>query len=205
VNGVTPLLSARAPRVRQTVVIAALATIVSVQAAHTAQDVAVEAERQENALAVNAHATLRAPLPVIWRTLTDYNHLANFIPGMRKSRVVERRGNTAIVEQAGEASVFIFRYPITVTLEADEHYPAMIGVRILNGNLRQLSGAYRIESVYGSPDEFVLRWRGVIEPDIPLPLFLNAPGLRDAVEDEFRGMVREIERRQTLQVSGRPD
>jgi ribosome-associated toxin RatA of RatAB toxin-antitoxin module len=205
VNGVTPLLSARAPRVRQTVVIAALATIVSVQAAHTAQDVAVEAERQENALAVHAHATLRTPLPVIWRTLTDYNHLANFIPGIRKSRVVERRGNTAIVEQAGEASVFIFRYPITVTLEADEHYPAMIGVRILNGNLRQLSGAYRIESVYGSPDEFVLRWRGVIEPDIPLPLFLTAPGLRDAVEDEFRGMVREIERRQTLQVSGRPD
>lgn len=205
VNGVRHSLRGRVRAVRQTAIAAAFFTIVFAQTAHTAQDVAVEARRQEDALAVNSHATLHAPLRLIWRTLTDYDHLAEFIPGMRESRVLERRGNTAIVEQAGEASIFIFRYPINVTLEADEHYPATIGVRILNGNLRRLSGAYQIETVDGGSDDFVLRWRGVIEPDIPLPFFLTAPGLHDAVKDEFLGMIREIERRRTRWAWGRAD
>jgi ribosome-associated toxin RatA of RatAB toxin-antitoxin module len=171
--------------------------LVGEASAWSAQDVAVDAEVQGNALAINAHATIRAPLPLIWHTLTDYDHLAEFIPGMKKSRVVERRGSTAIVEQIGEASVLVFRYPIAVVVQSDEHYPATIGVRVLYGNLKQLAGAYRIEDVFGTRDEFVLRWRGVIEPDIPLPVFIIAPGLRDSVTDQFLGMIREIERRRS--------
>jgi hypothetical protein len=182
-------------RVWWVAVAAAAGFTIAVHAAVGAQDVAVDAERQGNALLVSAHATIRAPLPVIWRTLTDYDHLADFIPGMKQSRVLERRGSKAIVEQVGEASVLIFHYPIAVVVQSDEHYPTAIGVRVLTGNLRQLAGAYRIEAVNGARDEFVLRWRGIIEPDIFLPLFITAPGLRETVADQFLGMVREIERR----------
>jgi polyketide cyclase/dehydrase/lipid transport protein len=169
--------------------------VLGAAAALSAEEVGVDAERQGSALAISAHATIRAPLPLIWRTLTDYDHLAEFIPGMRRSRVVARRGSTAIVEQTGEARFFIFHYPIAVVVESDEHYPATIGVRVLAGNLKQLAGAYRIETVPGARDEFVLRWRGIIEPDIFLPLFITAPGLRETVADQFLGMVKEIERR----------
>lgn len=166
------------------------------QTVYGAQDVAVDARWRGNALAVSARATLRASISVIWRTLTDYDHLADFIPGMKKSRTLTRQGTTATVEQIGEAQCLIFRYPIAVIVESDEHYPVMIGLRMLTGNLRQLAGAYRIETVHGSRDEFVLQWRGIVEPDIPLPFFITAPGLRDDVEHQFLGMVREIEHRQ---------
>ena len=142
--------------------------------ARSAEDMAVDAALQGNALAIIARATIRAPLLVIWRTLADYDHLAQFIPGMKSSRVLERRGSTVTVEQIGEARFLIFRYPIAVVVESDEHYPATIAVRVLSGNLRQLVGAYRIETVAGRPDQFVLRWSGIIEPDLPLPLFIAA-------------------------------
>lgn len=176
----------------------ALATTLAPAAdvAEGAQNVAVEAQRQGDALAISARATIRAPLSLIWRTLTDYDHLAEFVPGMKKSRVLYRRGSTVIVEQIGEASFLLFRYPIAVVVESDEHYPTTIGVRVLSGNLKQLAGNYRIDSAAGAHDEFVLRWRGIIEPDISLPLFITAPGLREAVADQFLGMVNEIERRQ---------
>lgn len=173
-------------------------------AARSAQDVAVDAQMEGNALAINAHATIRAPLPLIWRTLTDYDHLADFIPGMKKSRVLERRGGRVIVEQIGEAKLLIFSYSIAVVVESEEHYPATIGVRVLTGNLRQLAGAYRIETVSGARDQFVLRWQGIIEPDIPLPLFITAPGLRETVAAQFFGMIGEIERRGMLPANGRP-
>jgi ribosome-associated toxin RatA of RatAB toxin-antitoxin module len=181
------------------------AAFVAADAAQSAQNVAVEAQLQGNALAISARATVRAPLPLIWRTLTDYNHLAEFIPGMKSSRVLQRHGKTAIVEQIGEARFLIFHYAIGVVVEADEHYPATIDVRVLSGNLRQLAGGYRIETVPGVRDEFVLRWQGIVEPDIPLPLFMTAPGLRESVTEQFLGMVEEIERRGTLQANSRPE
>ena len=171
--------------------------------AHGAQDVGLDAQLQGNALAVSAHATIRAPLPVIWHTLTDYDHLADFIPGMKLSRVLQRRGGTVTVEQTGEAKFLIFRYPIAVIIQSDERYPATIGVRLLSGNLRQLAGAYRIETAPGTRDQFVLRWEGIIEPDLPVPTFIAAPGLRETLADQFDGMVGEIERRGTLQAHSR--
>jgi ribosome-associated toxin RatA of RatAB toxin-antitoxin module len=186
-----------APRTRWAAVAAVIvATAFAASRVEGAQDLAVDTERQGNALAISAHATIHAPLPLIWQTLTDYDHLARFIPGMKRSRVIDRHGNTAIVEQTGEASFLFFHYPIAVVVESDENYPAAIGVRVLSGNLRQLAGAYRIETVAGAAEEFILRWRGIIEPDISLPLFLTAPGLRQSVVDQFIGMVNEIERRQ---------
>lgn len=173
--------------------------------ARGAQDVGLDAQLQDNALAISAHATIRAPLPLIWHTLTDYDHLAEFIPGMKMSRVLQRRGGTVTVEQVGEAKFLIFHYPIAVIVQSDERYPATIGVRLLSGNLRQLAGAYRIENVPGARGQFVLRWEGIIEPDIPLPLFIAAPGLRETVADQFEGMVGEIERRKTLQANSRPE
>jgi len=178
--------------------------VVAVQAPG-AQDVGVDAQLQGNALAISTHATIRAPLPIIWQTLTDYDHLAEFIPGMRMSRVLQRHGATVIVEQVGEAKFLIFHYPIDVVVQSDEHYPATIAVHVLSGNLRRLAGAYRIETVPGTRERFVLHWQGIIEPDIPLPLFITAPGLRETVADQFVGMVREIERRGSAEASGRAE
>jgi len=185
--------------------ITSAAVLVLAVQARGAQDVGVDTQLQGNALAISTHATIRATLPIMWQTLTDYDHLAEFIPGMRMSHVLQRRGPTVIVEQVGEARFLIFHYPIDVVVQSDEHYPETIAVHLLSGNLRRLAGAYRIETIPGTRERFVLRWQGIIEPDIPLPLFITAPGLRETVADQFVGMVREIERRRSAEASGRAE
>jgi hypothetical protein len=78
-------------------------------AAIGADQVSVEAMRQGTAVAINAQATLKAPHALIWATLTDYDHLTGFIPGMTASRVVERRGGgVIIVEQTGAVGLLFF-------------------------------------------------------------------------------------------------
>ena len=145
---------------------------------------------------VVARATLHAPHDLVWRTLTDYDRLSAFIPGMLKSRVVEKRGPTAIVEQFGEVRFLIFSFPIEVTVESVEKPPDVIEVRALKGTLKRLDGGYRIEhSVL--PGVLVLHWRGMIEPATPLPPLLGEVILRASIEAQFAGIVREIERRQS--------
>src|ERR1039457_7315464 len=89
-----------------------------------AEQMSVDASRQGTAVAIKARATIKAPYALIWQTLTDYDHLSEFIPGMVKSHVIERRGNTAIVEQTGEARFLFFTYPIEVVVESPEEPPA---------------------------------------------------------------------------------
>jgi len=169
--------------------------------ANGAEDLTVEAKRAGRAVSVEARATLTAPLELIWGTLTDYDHLAEFVPGMRTSRTIGRRGPAAIVEQEGEAGFLIFSYTINVVVASAEYPPNLIELHVLSGNLRQLDGGYRITGGEAA-GTWVLTWSGLIEPSLPVPSFLSVGLMRRNVEAQFAGMVAEIERRQSEVAAG---
>lgn len=179
----------------------ALGALFGAAASHAADHLDVDAKVTDSGVAVSASARIRAPLFVIWQTLTDYDHLAEFIPGMKKSRVIGRYGSAAIVEQAGTAGNRVLSYPIDVVVESEEDPPSTISVRILSGNMRALEGAYHLDKVAGEDDEFILSWNGIIRPEIELPGFVEEWALRQNVRDQFRGMVDEIERRGNAHMS----
>ena len=162
--------------------------------AGAAEDLSVEAVRRGAAVEVRARATLDASHAVVWDTLTDYNRLSEFIPGMQKSRIIEWRGSEAIVEQLGEAKFLFFSFPIDVTVGSTSQPPDQIRVRVLKGNLKRLEGGYRIE--HTPAGRVVLHWDGLIEPDAILPPLLGEAVMRANIEDQFTGMVNEIERRE---------
>ena len=170
--------------------------------ARAADDMSVETHRNGEAVEVTCRATVRAPRDLIWQTLTDYGRLAEFVPGMLKSRVVEVRGPVSIVEQQGEARFLFFSSPIDVTVMTTDRPPDLIEVRLVRGNLRRLEGAYRIEDL--GDGRFRLRWRGVIEPGEPMPPLIGELLMRSNIADQFEGMVREIERRERLRRESGP-
>ena len=151
--------------------------------------------RRGEALEIACRAEIEASVALVWDTLTDYDRLAEFIPGMRRSRVLERRGPAVVVEQSGEARFLFFSVPIEVTLSTLEQPPRSIEASMLKGNLKRLQGAYRIEPRSGG--RVLLTWNGTIEA-LSLPPLLGEMLLRGSIEAQFRGMVREIERREAL-------
>jgi ribosome-associated toxin RatA of RatAB toxin-antitoxin module len=163
--------------------------------AQPADDISVETLRHDEALEVACRATLDAPLDLIWETLTDYGRLSEFVPGMRRSRVVERNGAVSVVEQSGVATFLFFSTPIEVTLLSTERPPYAIEVSMLKGNLKRLDGAYRIVPQHGG--RMLLTWNGLVEAQ-SMPPLLGEMVMRSNIGEQFRGMVREIERRDTL-------
>lgn len=172
--------------------------------AQAAEDLSVVAARKGAFVEVKARATIDAPLSVIWTTLTDYEKLPEFVPGLKKSRVASRNGSTAVVEQSGEARFLMFSFPIDVVLEAVEMPPSSIRVRALSGTLRYLEGGYDVEAEPES-GKFILRWVGTIAPDVSLPPLFGEVVMRMSIEDQFTGMVREIDRREALRRAGDKD
>jgi ribosome-associated toxin RatA of RatAB toxin-antitoxin module len=163
--------------------------------ARAADDLTVEARRRGEALEVDCRATLVAPADLVWQTLTDYNRLAEFIPGMRRSRVIATRPDGVLVEQSGEAKFLFLSFPIDAVLLSTERPPYAIDVRMEKGSLKRLEGGYRIAQHAGG--RVVLTWSGIIEAASAPPLFGEFL-MRASIEDQFRGMVMEIERREAL-------
>lgn len=168
--------------------------------AGAAEGLVVNTESRGSAVAIDVRVTVQAPHAVIWSTLTDYGHLAEFVPGMQSSKITERRGATAIVEQRGEAGFLIFSYGIDVVVASTEYYPDTIEVRVLKGNLRRLDGRYQVER--GEKEgTWTVSWAGLIEPSVMLPQFLGVRLIRSSLVDQFRGMIDEIERRDMIRRS----
>jgi len=162
-----------------------------------AEDITVESTRRDDALEVVCRAVLEAPYDLVWQALTDYNRFAEFIPGMRSSRLIERQGAVAIVEQSGDAGFLFFSFPIDVTIASTERPPHALEVKLLKGDLKRLDGAYRIEPQAGG--RILLTWNGTIEAQ-SMPPLLGEMVMRANIADQFRGMVGEIERRNALRL-----
>ena len=165
-----------------------------------ADEVIVHAESRGSAVAIEARATVHATLAVAWATLTDYDHLAEFVPGMSESRVIERHGATATVEQRGQLSFLFFHFPVNVRLAAVEHYPSAIDANSVDGNIK-LNAGYKLQPVSGE-ERLELRWTGVVEAKFWTPMFITVAVLRENIERQFAAMVSEIERRQALPARG---
>jgi hypothetical protein len=160
-----------------------------------AEQFSVQAEGRGSEIAIEARATVSASLPVAWATLTDYDHLADFIPGLDTSRTLSRNGAIVTVEQRGEMKFLFFHFPIEAVIEADESYPLSIEARMIRGNIRLLSAGYRLAPT-PAPGRLVLRWSGVVQPQFWIPMFISVSAVREHIETQFRAMVEEIERRQ---------
>ena len=183
------------------VVLCALTGLCStVRAASPTESVTVQARREGSAVRVTTEAVVRAPLTLIWGALTDYNHLAEFVPGMVSSRVLKRRGKRVVVAQSGKAHFWFFTYAIDVVVEVTEQPPDALSIRAIRGNLKELEGGYQMKKIDGKEGGYLLQWSGVIEPALPVPQALALPLIRSNIAQQFEGMVREIERREARRV-----
>ena len=79
--------------------------------------------------------------------LTDYNRYTEFIPDLRLSRVVARRGAMVTVEQSGDAAIWLFKMPLDVTFEIKETPPNSLQSRAVGGSLRALTSSYELTPV----------------------------------------------------------
>jgi len=160
--------------------------------AGAAEGLSVETTRRGPAVEVRAYALVDAGYDTVWRTLTDYDRLADFVPGMRSSRVLEHRGNTWILEQRGETRFLFLSFPVEITALVTARPPHALDVHMLKGSLKRLDGGYRVDEVPGG--KIALRWTGRVEP-ASLPPLLGELVMRASIRSQFAGMVREIERR----------
>ena len=155
----------------------------------------LNATREAGLVDLRIRTTVAAPYAVIWAVLTDYDNTAQWVPGMERSVVLQRREGGAMVEQRGSVNVLFFHLAINSVVDVQEMPPDRIEVKLVRGDFKQLKGAYELKKLGDGDARYELRWQGQLELAAAVPGFVAQPLLASNLKKSFEGLVREMERR----------
>jgi hypothetical protein len=152
--------------------------------------VAVDVQREDDAFVIAASATLHADAPTAWRILTSYGEYARFIPGIRSSQVVARRGRVVTVEQSDDALLWPLHWPLRITYEITELPPDRIESRAVANLMPTLQSHYRLTP---TAEGVRLDYNGHMEAGLGLRDF-EEWAIRRTVSRQFQALADAIER-----------
>jgi hypothetical protein len=165
----------------------------------------IDVRREAGVFFVRAEVELEADRRTAWLTVTDYEHLPRFVPGIRSVQVLARVASGGaerlLVEQAGEFRYLWFAKPVQVWLDVTHQAPERVlaksvlpsGISAERSTLRQFEGSYLLTAVDASRTRFVYQAR--FEPAQAMLPVLGTLAVRHTVAEQFRAMATEIERR----------
>jgi carbon monoxide dehydrogenase subunit G len=185
-----------ARRLRLGAGILALAWQLGVPAGAMAQQINIATAGDGDVVQVTASADMQVDARTVWSVISDYDHLADFIPGMRSSRVVQRSGDKVFVVQMGEFGFLFFQQSVAVKLEVIEYAPQRMTARAVEGNLKGMEGRYEVATL---PTGAVrLSYVGSLAPEFPVPPVISRMVVHSVLAKQFTAMVKEIIRRDAL-------
>ncbi len=184
-----------APNLRAGAVALLLAGALCAQAAASVPQVEIETNGHGDDITVTASAEMLVDQSTVWAVITDYDHLADFIPYMLTSRVVQRDADRLVIEQTGEFSFLFFRQPVQAQLAVVESPQRRVMARAVGGNLREMEGRYTLESLPAGTVR--LTYSGRLVPNFAVPPVIGKLVMRNVLANQFSAMVKEIVRRDT--------
>lgn len=142
---------------------------------------------------IAAQGQVATPPAVVWRILTDYNRMAEFVPDLRSARVISRSGDLAVVEQFGSAQVLFFRRDIHLVVQVRERPMTHIDVTQLDGDMKVYRCSWQLVPVPATGGTRVV-YSGTIAPNFYVPGMFGAKLIRSDVGRMMRAVLARLDR-----------
>jgi hypothetical protein len=170
----------------------------------------VDVLRRGRRFEAEALLELAADVQTVWDTITDYDALPGFMPGIRACRVLERRALTSttehlLVEQQGEFRLLLFAQSMTVTLSIEQQRPRVATAKALSvelGILRRraidvFEGRYELTArgAHQGVPRTRLRYTAVIGLRLPPPPAVGSLAVRQNLSAQLQAVGSEVARR----------
>jgi ribosome-associated toxin RatA of RatAB toxin-antitoxin module len=117
---------------------------------------------------IRSSGTVEATPAAVWRILTDYNHLADYLPNLTSTRVVSRSGDRAIVEQLGTARFLFFSRTIRLLVQVNERAPDRIDIGLIEGDMKVYRASWELSPLAGATGTRVV-YSATIVPKFDVP------------------------------------
>lgn len=145
---------------------------------------------------VTAIGFVRASPGQAWAVLTDYEHLADFVPDTISTRLLSRSGNVARIEHRSRAAFLFMSHTLRMVLQIEEDPFTTIDVALVEGDMTRYDTHWYLEpeNVDGTAGTRIT-FSGLMEPAFPLPPLFGGAVIQASLKKTVAAVVAEIERR----------
>ncbi len=111
-----------------------------------AVDVKVEkiSERQRR---ISAQIDILRPVEQVWKVLTDYEALTQFVPNLAKSRLLTHPQGGIRLEQIGSGRLLRVNFSARVVLDLEEYFPEKISFEMVEGDFKFFCGNWLLAPI----------------------------------------------------------
>ena len=143
------------------------------------------------AIEMAAECVIPRPAEAVWDVLSDYNHLAEFIPFLTESHVVRHEGTAQILHQRGRVSFLVFHRGFWMTFHVEEMPPYDIRFEAFEGDFKQFKGVWHLEA---HSDGTLVRHKVLVEPAFFIPRWIRRIMARHILLTSLEGVIRRCMR-----------
>ena len=142
---------------------------------------------------ISARGEVAASPAAVWRVLTDYERMAEFVPDLHSTRVLSRRGDEVILEQFGEARLLFFRRQIRLLVRVHEQPISQIDIDLLDGDMKLYRCSWQLAPVPETGGTRV-SYSGSVAPKFYVPGMLGTNMVRNDIEKMMTAVMRRLDR-----------
>ncbi|MDC8757706.1 SRPBCC family protein [Janthinobacterium fluminis] len=143
---------------------------------------------------VEASGTVQASPAAVWRVLTTYDRMNEFVPDLASCRVLSRNGNEVIVEQFGTARFLFMSRSIHLIVRATENPPSSIDIALISGDMKHYEARWELVPVAETGGTRV-HYSGKLIPNFYVPGILGTQIIRGDIERMMGAVLARLESR----------
>ncbi|KQV79108.1 cyclase/dehydrase [Massilia sp. Root351] len=141
---------------------------------------------------VDASGVVQAPLATVWKTLTTYERMNEFVPDMASCRVLSRNGNEVIIEQFGTARFLFMSKSIHLVVRATETPMQSIDIALISGDMKHYESRWELFPLPEGGTRVV--YTGRLVPNFYVPGLLGTNIIRGDIERMMGAVLARIDR-----------
>lgn len=130
---------------------------------------------------ISASGAVQASPAAVWKILTNYEKMPEFVPDLRSAKVLSRHGNRAVVEQVGVARFLFFHREIRLVVQVQEEPMAYIDVSLVDGDMRVYQCRWELIADQDTGGTRIV-YSGKVAPRFYVPSMLGANLIRSDIE-----------------------
>ncbi|KQQ32715.1 cyclase/dehydrase [Duganella sp. Leaf126] len=152
---------------------------------------------------LDATGVVAAPLPRVWRILTNYERMTEFVPDLESCKVLSRNGNEVMIEQFGVARLLFMTQAIHLIVRATEQPMSAIDIALVSGDMKHYEARWELVPMPETGGTRVV-YKGRMMPNFYVPSLFGAKMIRSDVEHMMRAVLTRLDRRDDRQPTVNP-
>lgn len=153
----------------------------------------VVAERRDGVYYGSLSLQVAVPPALALEVLTDFDHMAEFVPNLTASRIVSHTGNVYRIAQQGRAGFGPFGFRFESERQVEVQPDGRLLSKALSGSAKYMRSELRVQGV-GAGSR--LDYRIEMIPEQWAPAVVGVSFMRHELAEQFTALLREMELRQ---------